>query len=316
VPHLSYEEVRDAAEGRPSKLAQRHLEACAECRAEVADLAGFATSLGRKARARLPSGAPAFPRWAIAAAILIGLSPFAWWIWRRGSEPRYALAVHDGGAWVGLDFAGRLHTPSKIPADCAAAVREALETGHLPFPAGYRRGQPEVLLGSPARTNPPVTIGYPKGEAVITTRPQFQWNVSAPFDSYRVNVYDRDFHLVAASPELHATLWVPDRDLAPGTSYTWMVTAQSGRREIRAPVPPAPEARFTVLSQAETTRLNQLMRRFPGEHLMLATVFAQAGVAARARQEVQLLEQANPKSALVHGLAASLPGTAASDGSR
>jgi len=303
--HLSYEEVRDAAEGRPSKVASRHLESCPQCRTEVADLHQFAATLGRKPAVRR---APVMTmrRWAIAALILIGV-PISWWIWRSLSGLDYVIALKDGGGWVGLDRQGQLHTPAQIPADCAAAVKEALASHRLPVREDYRGAAKEVLLGPPRReTAPALTLIYPLGEAVLTGQPQFEWRATLVPESYRVRLYDRNFKLVMESPELHSETWTPGTPLAPGNTYTWEVTARVGPREVRAPVPPAPEARFEVLPQDESSRLEELRRQFASQHLMLAAEFARAGALRPAREELDALRRANPGSTLVRQIAASL----------
>ncbi|HTT62695.1 MAG TPA: hypothetical protein VMG35_12660 [Bryobacteraceae bacterium] len=306
VGHLSYEDVRDAAEGKPSQAAVRHLESCQPCREEVADLAQFIPALASEPRAKRPVPVPPVWRWAIAAILLAGLLPFAWWAWRRSYEPRYRLALHDGGAVVALDSAGKLHTPSPVPPVYAAQMQRALMTGRLPVPESYRRAQPEVLLGSKPSPGPLLTIRHPSSEAVLTGRPRFEWTAPPGAGRYRVSVYDRAFRQVAQSPELNESQWIPPDELAAGQQYTWVVTARVAQQEVRAPVPPAPEARFTVLSRAEAASLEQLQRQYPDQHLMLAVSFAQAGVLSIARQEVEALARANPASPVVLEMEASL----------
>jgi hypothetical protein len=86
-----------------------------------------------------------------------------------------------------------------------------------------------------------------------------------------------------------------------------------GGRQIRAPLPPAPEARFTVLAQPEAERLQQARQRYPDAHLMLAALFAQAGALEPARQELEALARANPGSPLVREIESSLPAVAAQE---
>ena len=310
MPHLSYVEVRAAAEGRPSKMAVRHLESCAECRDEVADLARFTVTLGRP----LPVGRRApvvmLRRWAIAATLLIAV-PLAWWAWRSNMAPRYTVSIHDGGGLVALDTADGLHTPAPVPPDAAAALKTVLQSRRLTIPQGNRSSQPEVLLGPPARTSgPAVIIRYPVNETVLTPKPRFEWEASGAADGYRVSVYDRGFRLVTESPVLAGGPWSPSVDLVPGQSYTWVVGARMGGREIHAPAPPAPEARFTVLSSAESARLQEMRRKYPAEHLMLAALLAQAGALTPAWEELEALERANPGSEVVQQIAESLPGGA------
>jgi hypothetical protein len=316
--HLSYEQVRDAAKGRPAPDAARHLEACSACRMEVADLSGFIATLDSKPE-RKPHAAPVAPprmvwRWAIAAAVLVGLLPLAWWASHRGQVIDYAVAIHDGGALVGLDTGGKLHTPYQIPPKYGAALQDALRTRRLTVPEAFQRASREVLLGSRQPSSDlALTVLHPTGEAVLTGRPRFEWEAPRPADTYRVSVYDRNFRLVAESPDLRATQWTPAEDLTAGQTYTWVVTARMGGRQIRAPLPPAPEARFTVLAQPEAERLQQARQRYPDAHLMLAALFAQAGAFEAARQELEALARANPGSPLVREIESSLPAVAAQE---
>jgi hypothetical protein len=305
--HLSYEEVRASAEGRPSSAAARHLDACRACTAEADDLR--ACIAGQPLQ---PAAAPASPRrvwrWAIAAAVAIALIPLAWRISRRAGQEQYAIVLRDAGGLVALDSVGELHTPSKFPQAYAAALKSALETRRLAVPEQWRQSgaAPEVLLGARERSSR-FALLHPAGEAMLTSQPRFAWEPLQGADGYRVTVYDRSFRKVLESPGISATEWTPPEGLAAGQTYTWVVTARVGGRAIRAPVPPAAEARFTVLLSEDAARLEQARSRYPDAHLMLAALFAQAGALAETRQELDALARANPGSALVREIASSPP---------
>jgi len=305
--HLSYEEVRASAEGRPPSSAARHLEVCRACAAEVEDLRAFSAAQPRQAAAAPASRLRAW-RWAIAAGVAIALIPLAWRILRPEGQPRYAIALHDAGGLVAVDFAGALHAPGEFPPAYASALKSALATRRLAIPEQFRLsgGAPEVLLGAREQSSRFAPL-HPAGEATLTGHPRFTWKPFPGADGYRVTVYDRRFHKVLESPRISATEWAPPQELSARRTYTWVVTARVGRREVRAPVPPAPEARFTVLAADEATRLEQARRLYPEAHLMLAVLFAQAGALTETRQEMDALARANPGSALVRELAASLP---------
>jgi hypothetical protein len=52
--------------------------------------------------------------------------------------------------------------------------------------------------------------------------------------------------------------------------------------------------------------LNDARKRFPNAHLLLAALYARAGVLEEARKELKILESANPGSPLVPQLEKSL----------
>ena len=303
--HLTYEEVRAAAEGYPSPAASRHFESCPSCRAEVEDLRRFIPSL-QTAQTGITSRRQTW-LWRAAAAILVTVSVLVWWSRRHAGE-QYAVVLHDAGGLVGIDAAGRLHTPKPIPAEYEAALREALRNGRLTVPEFVQqsRGGREILLGTPGRTEG-FRVRHPFGEASLTGHPRFEWDRLSGSATYQVRVYDHNYQLAAESPKSPATEWTPARELPPGQSYTWMVTATVGKQLVRAPAPPDAEARFSVLAKDSSARLEQARRDYPDAHLMLAVLFAQAGVLAEARAELDRLAQLNPGSSRVEQLRKAIP---------
>ena len=75
----------------------------------------------------------------------------------------------------------------------------------------------------------------------------------------------------------------------------WQVESSAAGREVTAPVPPAPPARFTVLSAAEAGRLAHA----PVSHLVRGVLYADAGLLDDAERELTELKQQNPGSELV-----------------
>jgi hypothetical protein len=84
------------------------------------------------------------------------------------------------------------------------------------------------------------------------------------------------------------------------------VQARRGDDEIVAPVPPAPEARFRVLSQAEAARVSDVRSRYGESHLVRGILLAQAGVLDDAERELVSLVEANAGIAEVQRLLDSL----------
>jgi hypothetical protein len=223
--HLSEEAIQAAAMGQAPPEAAEHLSSCPACRAEIDDLRLFIAaqrSPGRPRRTRL---------WVAAAAVLVAASTAALWnIVRPRGQPELVATLHDSGGVVGVDRAGVLHAPVPLPADYTALVAQAVKTGKLDAPAvaGLAR-KPEFLLGD--STNPAkFALREPVGETVATPQPEFSWTAIPGATVYRVNIYDENFHKVAASPDLTDTSWT-----APGARPNVLLDRDRSRRCARYP---------------------------------------------------------------------------------
>jgi hypothetical protein len=84
------------------------------------------------------------------------------------------------------------------------------------------------------------------------------------------------------SPPLPTTSWTPDRALARGEQYTWQVAATTHDREIVAPAPPAPRARFAVVTAPEAARLEHVS----ASPLARGILYAEAGLLDDAEREL------------------------------
>jgi hypothetical protein len=278
--HLSEETIVALAGGEVIPDAADHLRTCVACRSELDDLVKPAPAANR-----------GFRMWAVAAAILIAVVvPLLWISTQRAKHQELAGAA--------------------LPPDYAAIVEQAQRSGQLEvggIASGLGRKQ-EVLLGGASHENK-FALNHPIAEGVLTTRPQFSWQAFAGASAYRVEVYDENFRKLGESPELTSTTWSPVEPLPDGHVYSWTVTARTGSDQVREPVPPSPEAKFVILPTDEVERLSDARRRFPNAHLLLAALYARAGVLAEARAELKLLESANPGSTLVPRLEKSLDAT-------
>lgn len=278
--HLSEETIVALAGGEVIPETANHLRGCASCQSELDDLLKFAAN-------RRPQHAN-FRIWAIAAAVLIAVLAPLFWAWTQRPPRQYVAGA-------------------SLPPEYAAIVEQSLKSGQLEvggLAASQGRKQ-EVLLG-PASHEKQFALNHPIAEAVLTGRPQFSWQAFAGASGYRVEVYDEAFHKAAESLDLTSTTWTPAEPLPAGHVYSWTVTARAGSDQIREPVPPSPEAKFGVLATEEAARLNAARASFPNEHLLLAALYAQAGVLEEARAQLTTLESANPTSTLVPSLKKSL----------
>lgn len=139
---------------------------------------------------------------------------------------------------------------------------------------------------------------------VQDTRPQLSWTPVAGAAGYTVTVVDDEADSeYARSPSITATRWRPGSDLVRGRTYRWFITAKmSDGREEQSPRPPAPVARFGVLSREAAAELNKRTQECSGSHLLLGMVYARAGVLDKAERELKLLVHDNPTSALPKAL--------------
>jgi hypothetical protein len=313
--HLSYEIAVEIAGGTPPpEEVQLHLERCPSCRADVDDLRSFRDELARVPEARQvtprlmrPTAFYQRRQWQIAAALLlaVGLGVYVWKA-RQPTETTLKIKLNDDGGTVAMDDKGRLLTPHPYPQEYAGAVSRAAETGTLDIPAGYTGiRRPEQLLG-PGDSHATIELDSPVGVAVESTTPIFRWQALPNATRYRVAVYGRGYQEVMTSGDLTGTEWTPVEQLARDASYAWTVTARVAGKSVLAPVPPAPEARFRVISSSEADAIVQTRRDFPDAHLLLGLLYARMGLAPESKHELEALQKANPDSGLAKKLLAQI----------
>lgn len=289
--HLEYEQIAAAAEGEVSPGVGRHLAECASCRAEVEDLGRFRSELSSTPRAPIPMPARKVS-WrlpAVAAAVIVVAAGagFRYWHTPVPHAPAPAAKVAPG-------------RPAEPPlsAGQSEAVEAALATHRLER-AGIldqvisKRG---VLLGAPSGTET-FDLVAPMGTAVITDRPVFDWKPVRGASHYVVAVFDENFNRVAVSPALSTSEWRPDQPLPRGRIYNWQVSATVGRQTVKAPVPPAPEARFQVLPANLVEEIQKARRDHPANHLLLAVLCAKAGALDYVPAELDALAATDPATA-------------------
>jgi hypothetical protein len=128
-------------------------------------------------------------------------------------------------------------------------------------------GGPLTLLGdSPA--DGVLTPLSPVGTVVLSTRPTFRWSSLNGAAGYVVEVYDPELNPVATSSTVTTTQWTVAQPLRRGVVYRWQVTALKDGERVRAPKPPAPEAKFKVLEEDKAAELADIGRLARGSHLV------------------------------------------------
>jgi hypothetical protein len=211
--HLDFEPLNALLDGSiqpiDREIAESHLEGCATCRDELADLRLFA----REERLRQPHR---WNRWWLAAAA--------------------ALALLVTGAILTV----RREAPHPV-----APVRVA--TLAIPPLAVELHAYTRELRGR-ARDASALEPLSPIGRIVVEDRPLFEWTAIGR-SRYVVEIFDEQYRPVATSPRLTATRWVPAHPLPADRILTWQVTAFDRAGSITAPRPPSSEARFFILER-------------------------------------------------------------------
>jgi hypothetical protein len=159
------------------------------------------------------------------------------------------------------------------------------------------------LLSAPASpANAAFSARSPVGVAVRDPRPGFSWTPAAGATGYRVRVVDESLDLVTESEALARPTWRPRDPLPRGRVLQWQVEAALPSGPLLAPAPPAPEARFRVLTEAEDAALSRAIEASGGSSLAALYLYAEAGLRNDARRAMGRLLSDNPQSPLLQQL--------------
>jgi hypothetical protein len=287
--HLEYADVVRCSEGSGNPEHLEHLRECSRCQSEVQDLSRFRTELEDTTRRptvisikpwvryRFPAG--------IAAAMLLvaGGSFFAL---RHASAPKPAAPAPVE------------HAEAAIPAPEREVLERALATGKLersPILEGLL-SKPGTLLGSAAR-QARIDLLSPVGTGVLTDRPLLRWTPVDGASSYVVSIFDEKFQKLQESPALETTEWRA-QPLPRNTILNWQVIAKTRNGTVRAPAPPAPEARFRILPPEVAQRIERIRHDHPGNPLLLAALYAHEGAIEDAQVMLQAVDQVTAQSYL------------------
>ena len=312
----SFEDVAAYVEGRlqgdARALFEERLASDPLLRTEVADL--------RELRAEMASrgAAPAWTRWAAAAAVIASLG--GGWLWIREARTRGPVARSESGspspsAKAGAPAVARLRddsgaialladgTVEGVPAGLQSRVADALRSGTLRVPAlrNDLAVSPVTAMGAggPAAAFGPTS---PLSTLVSSDRPTLRWTAHPAARGYVVSVYDLELEPVATSTRLTTTEWTPEGALPRGRTYLWQVEAFTAAGRVAAPAPPAPEARFHVASAETEREVRRLLADAGSSHLAAGVVLAEHGFLDEASRELERLAALNPGSAEVERL--------------
>lgn len=289
------------------EIIEAHLEICQTCAEDVEDLRGLRSPVSTVAPIRR-RGWTWFAAAPLAAAAVLA-AVFVWT--HRVPQPPLPIAA---GANRGSKNVGP-KTPEGQPAiglrglaaDDREVISAALRTGRMDLPPYIPalRGQAGTLLGarSAPRSFGPVR---PVGTAVEGARPVFEWTSLPGATSYVVFVFDTDLDKIAESGSLPALQWMPAHPLQRDRIYIWQVRARTASGDVTSPAPPAPEARFRVLAQAEADRVAAVRGNYAGSPLALGILLGHAGLLDEAERHLKEAVRANPSSQEAQRLLASL----------
>jgi hypothetical protein len=185
--------------------------------------------------------------------------------------------------------------------DWNALVAEARRSGRVSVPEHIRELRPpaDVFRGTAANANATLE---PAGEAVETLRPLFRWTTDLG-GPYVVRVFNGREEIMR-SARLSTRTWTPERALSRGAIYTWQV--QSVKADQVLPAPPAPPAMFLVMDEKTAADLAEARRRFPGDHLLLGLLCAQAGLRTCAASELDRYASDHPNDSTASKVASSV----------
>ena len=172
----------------------------------------------------------------------------------------------------GMDF----QELSTLPEDLQQAARLILsqEEGVMP--------EPLLELAEPTGFG----LIFPVTETVDTLRPTLSWNPFAP-GPFKVVVKDRAGEVIASSQNLPTTTLVMSKNLTPGLTYTWTVTAANMEYQ---------DASFVVMKAEDTAEWLRVRGDFKESHLALGLMAEHYGLLSMAEREYRELARQYPKA--------------------
>lgn len=293
--HPGFERLEALVDGRlddaDREIVATHVEFCANCTQDLADLAAMRIELaGPQSSVAKTSTAGEVDanRWRllqIAAAVIaiVGIGYFALSRVQNSATPA-APAATQAQTPSPVDTTAQASS-NVLTADEQALINRVLTSGQLEMPAAVRglSGPVGTLLGGGAASSSLVPLS-PIGTAVLSTAPEFTWQPMRGATSYSIAVFDQQFAQVASADHVTGTTWTPTRALPRGATLAWQITAHFPTGDVLAPAPPQPEARFVVVDDAAATAIASQQQRLVNQPLALGVLLAKAGLFVDAQQ--------------------------------
>lgn len=217
------------------------------------------------------------------------------------------VVLNDGNSRIEIDSNGKLSGLSELPQSYQSRIVALLTTQKVEIPDSMSAliGKKELLMGKSTESNRFALLS-PVGTVVISDGPSFSWTALNDAEGYRVYVLDENYNEVASSSLLKKTGWTMPTTLHRGSNYVWQVAAVKGGKEFLTPVPPAPEAKFQILSEDKLKKLESLLKDSGNSHLVVGTLYAENGLLDDAEREFNALLKENPESVVAKKLLQSL----------
>ena len=217
------------------------------------------------------------------------------------------ITLNDAGGQILVNQRGKLEGLDDLPPDLKESVERALATRRLrasPALTGWSSGAGNLRSGLGERnTFAPLE---PIDVVIETDRPKFRWQALEAARQYVVTIYNGKFREVAASGPIVGTEWTVPNSLERGVTYSWQISALKDGKTIVSPKPPLREARFRILDQRAVAALAKLKKSVGSSHLVMGVFYWKHGLIDETEREFQALAQANPNSAAVKELLASI----------
>lgn len=222
---------------------------------------------------------------------------------RPVAAPWIPLSLADGSKTVALDKQGKLSGLESLSPAEERLVKDALTRGYLTTPSVMAKlsGPPPLVMGEDTGSES-YPLRNPVAMIIESSTPTFQWRPVNGATGYVVGVYDDQFKEVAISQRITATEWTVSRPLKQGVIYTWQVKAFKDGDTIKLPRGDQPDAKFKVLDRSTASRIERARNKHAGSHLMLAVLYAEAGLLSDAERELEQLAKANPTSVIASQL--------------
>jgi anti-sigma factor RsiW len=335
--HLTYEQIEeyvDGTMGAPDRVSvESHARDCRLCAADVEGIRALKQELESAHRISRRDNRRAFWNWllgwrggfvlaAAACAVILVMAL------RTPAGQKQNLAVvtqgppngsgnsaraaqngsviRDGSRVFTVGDDGRIEGLAMVAEADRAVLEKALVEKRVEAaaPLSDLTSRSGVLLGSPTEPAGGKLLA-PLATVVENPRPVFRWE---PISGarYRVSIYDSGYNLVASSDSVSGTEWQAPKPLRRGARYSWQLNVHQNNSEYTLPTPPAPEARFRVLSAAQEASLVQARSVSGDSRLVLGILYAHAGLLDQAEEELRALEGQNPTSKEVADLLASV----------
>lgn len=218
--------------------------------------------------------------------------------------PKLNKRLNDAGSVIALDQEGRVAGLESAPPSFQQAARQALN-GRIDVPPVVAELRSEES-GVTRSTNVPnvkkarVVLIEPVNRIIRTERPTFKWEALPSSKYYLVKIVDNEFNSLEQSNKLTETQWTATKPLSSEVKYyIWQVEAYA--EEGGEPILIS-SSRVKVLDQAKAQELRVAETEYANSHLLLGSLYAQAGLLDEAEREFQLLLRANPKSPVAQRL--------------